>query len=56
LKSPQIYEAIPIELFVDMKNLLKIVEVVDKIMLKILVPLNVYFEINLEGENVDLGH
>jgi hypothetical protein len=56
LKNPQIYEVIPIELFVDMKNLLKIVEVTNKIMLKNLVPLNVYFKINLEGESVDLGH
>jgi hypothetical protein len=45
LKNPQIYEIIPIELFVDMK----IIKVACKIMLKILVPLNVYFKINLKG-------
>jgi len=56
LKNPWIYEVIPIELFVDTKNLLKIVKVGHKTMLKILVPLNVYFKINLEGENIDLGH
>ncbi len=55
MKNPQIYEVIPIELFVDMKNLLKIIKVGHKTMLKNLVFLNVYFLINLEGENVDLG-
>jgi len=38
-----------------MKNLLKIVKVSYETILKILVPLNVYFKIKLEGENVDLG-
>jgi hypothetical protein len=35
---------IPIELFVDMKNPLKIVKVDHKIMLEILILLNVYFK------------
>jgi hypothetical protein len=43
LKNPWIYEVIPIERFVDIKNLLKIVKVGHKTMLeKKLVPLNVY--------------
>jgi hypothetical protein len=43
LKNTRIDEVIPIELFIDMKNLQKIVEVGHKIMLENLVPLNVYF-------------
>jgi hypothetical protein len=38
-----------------MKNLQKIVEVVCGTMLENLVFLNVYFLINLKGENFDLG-
>jgi hypothetical protein len=55
LKNPQIYEVILIELFVDMKNLLKIIKVGHKTMLKNSIPLNVYLKINLKGENVELG-
>ncbi len=51
LKNPQIYEVISIELFVDMK----IIEVACIKMLENLVPLNVYFKINLKGESFDLG-
>jgi hypothetical protein len=54
LKNPQIYELIPINLFVDTKNLPKIVEVAHSIMWEILIPLNVYFKINLVGESFDL--
>jgi hypothetical protein len=43
VKSPHIYEVIPIELFFDMKNLQKFVEVAHKIMLENLAPFNVYF-------------
>ncbi len=42
LKNLQIYEVIPIEVFVDIKNLQKIVMVAHKTMLEILVLLNVY--------------
>jgi hypothetical protein len=44
LKNPWIYEVTPIELFVDIKNLLEIIEVGHKTMLKILITLNVYFQ------------
>ncbi len=37
-----IYEMIPIELFVDMKNLKKIVKIAHKTILEILILLNVY--------------
>jgi hypothetical protein len=37
------YEVIPIELFVDMKNLHKFVEVAHETMLKLFVHMNVYF-------------
>jgi hypothetical protein len=43
LKNLQIYEVIPIELFFDMKNLQKIVEVAHKTMLKILILMSVCF-------------
>jgi len=42
LKNIQIYEIIPNELFVDMKNFHKIVEVAHKTMLENLIPNNVY--------------
>jgi hypothetical protein len=35
LKNPQIYEVIPIELFVDMKKLLNFIKVAHKTMLEI---------------------
>jgi hypothetical protein len=54
LKIPWIYEAIPNELLVGMKNLLKIVKVTHKTMFEKLVPLNVYFKINLKGGSFDL--
>jgi hypothetical protein len=55
LKNLWIYKVTPIERFVDMKNLLKIIKVNHRIMLENLILLNVYFKINLGGENVDLG-
>jgi len=42
LKNPHIYEVIPIEVFVDIKNLEKFVKVAHKTMLESLVLLNVY--------------
>jgi hypothetical protein len=54
LKNPQIYEVIPIDLFVDMKNLQKTVKVAHITLLENLILLNVYFKINLKGENFDL--
>jgi hypothetical protein len=42
LKNLEMYEVIPIELFVDMKNLHKFVEVAHKTMLENLVHMNVY--------------
>jgi len=42
LKNPQIYEVIPNELFVDMKNFHKIVEVAHRTMLENLIPHNVF--------------
>jgi hypothetical protein len=56
VENSRIYEVIPIELFVDTKNLLKIVEIAHKTMSKKFIPLNVYLKINLEGEIVDLKH
>ncbi len=41
-KNPQVYEVIPIELFVNMKNLQNFIEVARKTMLENLTPLNVY--------------
>jgi hypothetical protein len=38
-----------------MKNLQKIVKDTHKTMLEILMLLNVYFKINLKGENFDFG-
>jgi hypothetical protein len=55
LKNIQVYEIIPIEVFVDMKNLKKIVEIALITMSENLVLLNVYFQIYLKGENIDLG-
>jgi hypothetical protein len=55
LKNPWIYEAIPIEVLVDTKDLLKIVEVAYRTMLENFVPLNVYFKINLKGGRFYLG-
>jgi hypothetical protein len=48
LKIPKIYEVIPIELFVDMKNLVK---VACRTMLESFVLLNIYLKINLKGES-----
>ncbi len=42
VEKSQIYETIPIELLVDMKNLLKIVEITDTTMLEIFVHMNAY--------------
>jgi hypothetical protein len=55
LKNLQIYEIIPIELFVDMKKLYKIIEVTHIMMLENFVPTNVDLQINLKGENFDWG-
>jgi hypothetical protein len=55
LKNLQVYEVIPIEVFVDMKNLKNIVEIAHRTMLENLVLLNVYLQITLKGENIDLG-
>jgi len=55
LKNSQLYEVIPIELFIGMKNLQKIVKVAYKTMLQNFISLNVYFKINLKGESFDLG-
>ncbi len=54
-KSQNLWNNSQIEIFVDMKNPLKIIEFGHKIMLENLVPLNLYLWINLEGENVKLG-
>jgi hypothetical protein len=42
MKNPQFYEVMPIELFVDMKNLHKLVEVAHRTMLEFLFFWNVY--------------
>jgi hypothetical protein len=55
LKNLWIYESIPIELFVDIENLMKMIKVAHITMLENIGPLNVYFKINLRGESVDLG-
>jgi hypothetical protein len=42
LKNPQIYEVMPIELFVDIKNLHKLVKISHKIMPENFIFLNIY--------------
>jgi hypothetical protein len=54
-KSSNLWSNSQVVLLFDMKNFQKIVEVARKMMLENLVPLNVYFLINLKGESFDLG-
>jgi hypothetical protein len=53
LTNLKIFEAIFIELFVDMKNLQKIVEVDHKTTLENFVPLKFYFKIDLKDISFD---